>query len=91
MLYSVLLNVFIVIPHPFVNVFILFLNTCIPVLFANFLFAELAAGKGEEARNIRIWKEKYIEIAALEIEKRLKIMKSAKVSKPALKRMVRIN
>ncbi|BFZ01270.1 hypothetical protein BsWGS_04309 [Bradybaena similaris] len=48
---------------------------------------ELAAGNGEEARNIRIWKDKYIEIAALEIEKRLKIMKSAKVSKPALKRM----
>ncbi|CAG5114983.1 unnamed protein product, partial [Candidula unifasciata] len=48
---------------------------------------ELASGYGAEARNIRIWKEKYIEIVAVEIEKRLKIMKSAKVSKPALKRM----
>ncbi|BFY98125.1 hypothetical protein BsWGS_01166 [Bradybaena similaris] len=48
---------------------------------------EFAENKGEDARDIRIWESKYIEMVAREIGKRLKILKSGCTSKPALTRM----
>ncbi|CAG5120273.1 unnamed protein product, partial [Candidula unifasciata] len=43
--------------------------------------------QGEEAKDIRIWDPKYIEMVAREIGRRLKTLKSSITSKPALTRM----